>query len=85
MMDRALKDLIRISRSVGKDTSLVQGGGGNTSVKTADGRHMYIKASGTALKDMGERRGWRRLRLDPVLAILDDKSLGKLEPTASRR
>ena len=30
------------------------GGGGNTSVKTEDGRYMYIKASGTALKDMAK-------------------------------
>jgi len=79
-MDRALRNLIRISKEVGKDTSLVQGGGGNTSVKAADGRHMFVKASGTALKDMDPRRGWRRLRLDSVLAILDEESLAGLDP-----
>ena len=78
--DGALRHLVRISKAVGKDTSLVQGGGGNTSVKSADGRYMFIKASGTALKDMDERHGWRRLRLDSVLAILDDRSLSKLAP-----
>jgi NAD(P)-dependent dehydrogenase (short-subunit alcohol dehydrogenase family)/rhamnose utilization protein RhaD (predicted bifunctional aldolase and dehydrogenase) len=78
--DGALRHLVRISKAVGKDTSLVQGGGGNTSVKSADGQYMYIKASGTALKDMDERHGWRRLRLDSVLAILDDTSLSKLPP-----
>jgi rhamnose utilization protein RhaD (predicted bifunctional aldolase and dehydrogenase) len=48
-------------------------------VKTADGRYMYIKASGTALKDMNAKEGWRRMRLEPVLAILKDKSLPKMD------
>jgi len=71
-MDQALADLIKISRAVGRDASLVQGGGGNTSVKTADGKHMYIKASGTAIKDLDEERGWRRLRVAEVREILQD-------------
>ncbi len=78
-MDRALTDLIRISNTVGKDSTLVQGGGGNTSVKTADGKYMYIKASGTALKDMNAKRGWRRMRLEPVLSIIKDKSIATLD------
>jgi len=81
-MDKALADLIRISNSAGKDPALVLGGGGNTSVKTEDGKHMYIKASGTALKDMCEQRGWRRLRIEPVLAIIKDRSLNKLDAIA---
>lgn len=79
-MRNPLDDLIRISRAVGKDASLVRGGGGNTSMKTADGRYMYIKASGAALKDMGGRKGWRRLRLGSALAILDDGSLARRPP-----
>jgi NAD(P)-dependent dehydrogenase (short-subunit alcohol dehydrogenase family)/rhamnose utilization protein RhaD (predicted bifunctional aldolase and dehydrogenase) len=82
-VDKALADLIRISNIVGKDPALVQGGGGNTSVKTADGQYMYIKASGTALKDMNETQGWRRMRLDSVLAVIQDKSITKL-PTQTR-
>jgi len=81
-MDRDLADLIRISNVTGKDPALVQGGGGNTSVKTADGKYMYIKASGTALKDMNEKQGWRRLRLNPVLSIIKDKSLARLDASA---
>lgn len=81
-MDRALADLIRMSNVTGKDPALVLGGGGNTSVKTADGRYMYIKASGTALKDMCRERGWRRLRIEPVLAIIKDRSLHKLDAIA---
>jgi len=81
-MNEALSQLIRISRTVGRDSTLVQGGGGNTSVKTADGKYMYIKASGTALKDMSKSRGWRRMRLDSVLSIIKDKSIAKLETHA---
>jgi rhamnose utilization protein RhaD (predicted bifunctional aldolase and dehydrogenase) len=77
-INRALADLIRISNVTGKDSTLVQGGGGNTSVKTADGKYMYIKASGTALKDMNAKKGWRRMRLDAVLSVIEDKLLAKL-------
>ena len=78
-MNKALADLIRISNVTGKDSALVQAGGGNTSVKTADGKYMYIKASGTALKDMDLHAGWRRLRLDSVLSIIKDKSMAQLD------
>jgi len=74
----ALGDLIRISKSVGGKASFVQGGGGNTSVKTADGKHMYIKASGVPIKDIGERRGWRKLAVASVRAILDAPDLRKM-------
>jgi NAD(P)-dependent dehydrogenase (short-subunit alcohol dehydrogenase family)/rhamnose utilization protein RhaD (predicted bifunctional aldolase and dehydrogenase) len=78
-MDKALLELIKISNAVGRDAALVQGGGGNTSVKTADGKYMYIKASGTALKNMNARQGWRRMRLDSVRSIIKDKSMAKLD------
>lgn len=81
-MDQALADLIRISRAVGKDPSLVLGGGGNTSVKTADRQHMYIKASGAAIKDIDEHRGWRRLRVPSVAAILRDPAITRLKEAA---
>ena len=56
-MIAALNDLLHISHQVGERLDLVQGGGGNTSVKASDGI-MYIKASGTALKAMSVQRGW---------------------------
>jgi NAD(P)-dependent dehydrogenase (short-subunit alcohol dehydrogenase family)/rhamnose utilization protein RhaD (predicted bifunctional aldolase and dehydrogenase) len=65
-----LRELIEISRAVGKDPDLVQGGGGNTSVKTADGRHMYVKASGTALGEMDDRSGWALLDLAACRAVV---------------
>src|SRR3989339_75068 len=76
-MDKALAELIRISNIVGKDTRLVQGGGGNTSAKTEDGKFMFIKASGTALKDMSENKGWRRMRLADVVEVISDNKLAK--------
>ena len=79
-MDKALLELIRISNETGVDPTLVQGGGGNTSVKTEDGQYMYIKASGTALKDMNAKEGWRRLRLDLARSVVLDNSLAKMEP-----
>ncbi|MEK7996810.1 MAG: class II aldolase/adducin family protein, partial [Planctomycetota bacterium] len=79
-MDKALLELIRISNETGVDPTLVQGGGGNTSVKTADGKYMYIKASGTALKDMNAKQGWRRLRLDLARSVVKDDSLAKMPP-----
>lgn len=81
-MNNALADLIKISNATGRDAALVQAGGGNTSVKTADGKYMYIKASGTALKDMNMKDGWRRLRLDAVLSIIEDKSITQLDTQA---
>jgi rhamnose utilization protein RhaD (predicted bifunctional aldolase and dehydrogenase) len=77
-MDKALAELVKISRAVGRDKTLVLGEFGNTSVKTGDGEYMYIKASGTALKDMSAKRGWRRLRLGSVQAILADKRFAKI-------
>jgi rhamnose utilization protein RhaD (predicted bifunctional aldolase and dehydrogenase) len=79
-MNKALEDLIKISNETGVDPTLVQGGGGNTSVKTEDGQYMYIKASGTALKDMNAKQGWRRLRLDLARSVVKDKSLAKMDP-----
>lgn len=79
-MNKSLSDLIKISNVTGKDKALVQGGGGNTSVKTPDGKYMYLKASGTALKDMDGRNGWRRLCLGSVRSIINDKSIAELSP-----
>ncbi len=74
-MDKALSELIKISNKVGSDAALVQGGGGNTSVKSADGAYMFIKASGTALKDMSENKGWRRVNIARLQRLLSDEVL----------
>jgi rhamnose utilization protein RhaD (predicted bifunctional aldolase and dehydrogenase) len=74
-VDNALLDLIKVSNTVGMDKTLVQGGGGNTSIKTDDGNHMYIKASGTALGEMNLQKGWRKVKLSAIKNIFEDREL----------
>ena len=74
-MNADLHDMLRISRTVGQAPRWVQGGGGNTSVKTDEGRAMYVKASGTALADMAEGHGYRLVDVAPCAAIATDETL----------
>jgi len=73
-----VSELVAVSRAVGADLRLVQGGGGNTSVKSADGLTMVVKASGTALAEMTPRRGYRRVDMAAVLNMLGDAALARL-------
>ena len=82
-MDTALGEWVRISNLVGKDKALVLGNFGNTSVKTADGAFMVIKASGVELAAVTANGGWRKVRVADVLTLLNDKGLAKLD-TADR-
>lgn len=77
-MNKSLAELIKISNRVGKDDSLVQGASGNTSVKTDDGKFMFVKASGTALADMNAKKGWCKIDLQKVRGIIKDKKIAKL-------
>jgi NAD(P)-dependent dehydrogenase (short-subunit alcohol dehydrogenase family)/rhamnose utilization protein RhaD (predicted bifunctional aldolase and dehydrogenase) len=78
-MDKdSLAQLIEISRAVGANPDYVQAGGGNTSVKSPDGRTMAIKASGTALTAMSESEGWVELDIAAVLSIFDRTDLAEL-------
>jgi NAD(P)-dependent dehydrogenase (short-subunit alcohol dehydrogenase family)/rhamnose utilization protein RhaD (predicted bifunctional aldolase and dehydrogenase) len=82
-MDKdSLAQLITISRAVGANPDDVQAGGGNTSVKSPDGRTMAIKASGTPLTAMSESAGWVELDTAGVLSIFDRKDLAGLETNA---
>ena len=47
-----LKDLLAISHHYGSDPEFLLAGGGNSSFKTE--KHLYIKASGVSLSDIGE-------------------------------
>ncbi|MGD1001189.1 MAG: class II aldolase/adducin family protein [Candidatus Brocadiia bacterium] len=64
-----------MSHAVGANTRFVQAGGGNTSVKTADGTLMFIKASGTPLAGMDARRGWALVDTAKVMQIFDQRRL----------
>ncbi len=62
-----LADFAHMSQAAGKRADYVQGGGGNTSVKLADGL-MAIKASGYCLSD---------IRQDKAYAVMDYEALRK--------
>ena len=57
MYEKELKELVRISQAAGNDPAMVQGGGGNTSVKLDD-ELMAVKASGFQLKQITETDGY---------------------------
>ena len=75
----SLAQLIKVSRAVGGRTDFVQGGGGNTSVKSSDGRTMAVKASGSTLAGMTESAGWVELDLTRLVAIFDLPGLDTLD------
>jgi rhamnose utilization protein RhaD (predicted bifunctional aldolase and dehydrogenase) len=55
-MKHEINELVEISKAIGEMPDLIQGGGGNTSVKLDD-KIMAIKASGIFLKDMSLQNG----------------------------
>lgn len=88
----SLSELIELSHEIGKMPDLIQGGGGNVSVKLADGI-MAIKASGACLKDVSLDHGLAFINYLDVQQlighhskniyqqILERKSLGKSRPS----
>lgn len=60
--------LAALCRAVGDDLLLVQGGGGNGSVKSADGQRMWIKASGVRMADVRPESGHCALDLPQLRA-----------------
>ena len=68
-----LDALARLSARIGADPLLIQGAGGNTSVK--DGGVMWIKASGTQLADACRRDIFVATDLDAMRAALSDPDL----------
>lgn len=78
-MDQAsLSELIDVSRAVGVNPEYVQAAGGNTSVKSPDGRTMAIKASGTSLTAMSQTVGWVELDIAFVLNLLTRDDLAQM-------
>lgn len=67
MNDKLIYDLLRLSRRTGERFDLVQSGGGNSSVKTSDGK-MYVKASGLRLSDLSKEKG---------LSLINNENLKK--------
>lgn len=73
-----VEQLVDLSRAAGGDLLLVQGGGGNASVKSADGARMWIKASGFRLADVRPDRGHVTTDVAALLASVRDPSLAAL-------
>ena len=65
---RLLDELLRASEYAAKDVCLVQGSGGNASVKSAD--TLWIKASGLTMGDVGRGTGYVAVDLALVLEML---------------
>jgi rhamnose utilization protein RhaD (predicted bifunctional aldolase and dehydrogenase)/NAD(P)-dependent dehydrogenase (short-subunit alcohol dehydrogenase family) len=61
-----LDSLIHLSHLLGRETRLVQPGGGNTSIKV--GEELLVKGSGTDLRTIG-REGFTRLSLGRLAAL----------------
>lgn len=86
----AMDEFTAFSRALGRDRELVQGAGGNSSIKFGD--RMRIKASGAWLADAGDKEIFIDIALAPLRSALaddfDDASLkaaletgGKLRPS----
>lgn len=69
-----LENFVKMSKYAGERFDLVQAGGGNTSVKMADGT-MHIKASGFLLSDVETDRGYATVKTNDVANILSDPSV----------
>lgn len=65
-----IAELVLISQYGAGDLLLSQGGGGNTSVKSPDGRTMWIKASGISLSRVAPDRGFVPVDLPSFLDLL---------------
>lgn len=72
-----LEQLIYFSRRCGERIDYVQAGGGNTSIKTDDGK-MYIKASGKRLSDLKSQADFALIDNDNLLADFNDINWSKL-------
>jgi rhamnose utilization protein RhaD (predicted bifunctional aldolase and dehydrogenase) len=70
-----IQDLISHSFKIGLDPTLVQGAGGNTSFK--DDNYLWVKASGTKLKDAKNKNIFVKLDLKKArkLSFFDDAKL----------
>ena len=71
-----LDSLVHLSHLLGRETRLVQPGGGNTSIKTGDS--LLVKGSGTDLRTIG-RDGFTRLSLERLAPLGDAPDMSDAE------
>jgi rhamnose utilization protein RhaD (predicted bifunctional aldolase and dehydrogenase)/NAD(P)-dependent dehydrogenase (short-subunit alcohol dehydrogenase family) len=72
----SLDSLVHLSNLIGRETRLVQPGGGNTSIKVGDA--LLVKGSGTDLRSIG-REGFTRLSLARLDALRGAESMSDAE------
>lgn len=72
----ALDSLVHLSHLLGRQTRLVQPGGGNTSIKIGDA--LLVKGSGTDLRTIG-REGFTRLSLARLAPLAEAESMSDAE------
>ena len=70
MQNNYLDKLIEISNHIGHNPAYIQGGGGNTSLKKDD--ILYVKASGTLLKNMSKNSGIAEMELNSLNKYLEN-------------
>lgn len=66
-----LKNFIKISNELGSTSAFIQGGGGNTSLKIST-NEMYIKSSGSKLKEMNENHGFCKIDYTKIINLLNN-------------
>ncbi len=71
-----LDQIIYLSHLIGRETRLVQPGGGNTSIKV--GTELLVKGSGTDLRTIG-RKGFSRLSIPALAALRTAESMDDAE------
>jgi ribulose-5-phosphate 4-epimerase/fuculose-1-phosphate aldolase len=78
-----IQALVSISKYAGSRFDLVQAGGGNTSVRLADGT-LLIKSSGIALSEVEAQHGYARVDAGQVAAILRNPNIIQAESDRQR-
>ena len=77
-------ELVKLSSLIGKNTSLVQGAGGNTSYKDFDNDILWVKASGMWLANSDEENIFAALRLTDANRFIGQKKPKLIESTVIR-
>src|SRR5581483_9191978 len=78
-------DLVALSRAGSSAPMLVQGPGGNASIKSADKKSLYVKASGFRLSEVTADAGYVTVDLSKAAAVLECAELSSLPSENAHR
>ena len=65
-----LHHLLAATRYAARDVLLIQGSGGNSSVKSPDGKRLWVKASGLRMTELDGSKGYVGVDVEPWLEAL---------------